>query len=82
MKEKISLIWKHFKQGSLQKIWLQTLWIYQYGKHYWKSMLIYTLLGLTGTVVSLISSLISKEFGRYYYRSSNRKISKHLYCND
>ena len=61
MKERISLIWKHFKQGSLQKIWLQTLWIYQYGKHYWKSMLIYTLLGLTGTVVSLISSLISKD---------------------
>lgn len=44
MKEKISLIWKHFRQGSLQKMWLQTLWIYQYGKHYWKSMLIYTLL--------------------------------------
>ena len=61
MKEKISLIWKHFKQGSLQKMWLQTLWIYQYGKHYWKSMLIYTLLGLTGTVVSLMSSLISKD---------------------
>lgn len=61
MKEKISLIWKHFRQGSLQKMWLQTLWIYQYGKHYWKSMLIYTLLGLTGTVVSLISSLISKD---------------------
>ena len=61
MKEKISLIWKHFRQGALQKMWLQTLWIYQYGKHYWKSMLIYTLLGLTGTVVSLISSLISKD---------------------
>ena len=61
MKEKISLIWKHFRQGSLQKMWLQTLWIYQYGKHYWKSMLIYTLLGLTGTVVSLMSSLISKD---------------------
>lgn len=61
MKEKITLIWKHFKQGSLRKMWLQTLWIYQYGRHYWKSMLIYTLLGLTGTVVSLISSLISKD---------------------
>ena len=61
MKEKITLIWKHFRQGSLRKMWLQTLWIYQYGKHYWKSMLIYTLLGLTGTVVSLISSLISKD---------------------
>lgn len=22
------------------------------------------------------------EIGRYYYRSSNRKISEHLYCND
>ena len=61
MKEKITLIWNHFKQGSLRKMWNQTLWIYQYGKHYWKSMLIYTLLGLTGTVVSLISSLISKD---------------------
>ena len=61
MKEKILLIWKHLKQGTLKKMWKQTLWIYQYGKRYWKAMILYTLLGITGTGVSLVSSLISKD---------------------
>lgn len=61
MKDKIFLVWKHLKQGTLKKIWKQTLWIYQYGKRYWKAMILYTLLGITGTGVSLISSLISKD---------------------
>ena len=46
MKEKILLIWKHLKQGTLKKMWKQTLWIYQYGRRYWKAMILYTLLGL------------------------------------
>ena len=61
MKEKILLIWKHLKQGTLKKMWRQTLWIYQYGRRYWKAMILYTLLGLVGTGVSLVSSLISKD---------------------
>ena len=61
MKEKILLIWKHLKQGALKKMWQQTIWIYQYGRRYWKAMLLYTLLGLAGTGVSLISSLISRD---------------------
>ena len=61
MKEKLLLIQKHLKQGTLKKIWAQTLWIYQYGRRYWKAMILYTLLGLMGTGVSLISSLISKD---------------------
>lgn len=61
MKEKILLIWKHLKQGTLKKMWKQTLWIYQYGRRYWKAMILYTLLGLVGTGVSLVSSLISKD---------------------
>ena len=61
MKDKIFLVWKHLKQGTLKKMWKQTLWIYQYGKRYWKAMILYTLLGITGTGVSLISSLISKD---------------------
>ena len=61
MKEKILLIWKHLKQGTLQKMWRQTLWIYQYGRRYWKSMILYTLLGITGSCVSLVSSLISRD---------------------
>ena len=54
MKEKILLIWKHLKQGTLKKMWKQTLWIYQYGRRYWKAMILYTLLGLVGTGVSLV----------------------------
>ena len=61
MKEKILLIKKHLKQGTFKKMWTQTVWIYQYGRRYWKAMVLYTLLGLTGTGVSLISSLISKD---------------------
>ena len=61
MKEKLLLIQKHLKQGTLKKMWAQTLWIYQYGRRYWKAMILYTLLGLMGTGVSLISSLISKD---------------------
>ena len=40
MKEKILLIWKHLKQGTLKKMWKQTLWIYQYGRRYWKAMIL------------------------------------------
>lgn len=39
----------------------QTIWIYQYGRRYWKSMILYTLLGVMGSCVSLASSLISKD---------------------
>ena len=61
MKDKILLVWNHLKQGTLKKMWRQTLWIYQYGRRYWKAMILYTLLGLVGTGVSLVSSLISKD---------------------
>ena len=37
MKDKILLVWNHLKQGTLKKMWKQTLWIYQYGKRYWRS---------------------------------------------
>ena len=49
------------KEGTFQKMRVQTKWIYQYAKRYWKAMILYTLLGLLGTAFSLISSLISKD---------------------
>ena len=61
MKEYIQKIQKYLKEGTLQKMWTQTLWIGQYAKRYWKAMLLYTLLGVAGTGVSLVSSLISKD---------------------
>ena len=49
------------KDGTLQKMWIQTRWIYQYARRYWKAMVLYTVIGLAGTGVSLASSMISKD---------------------
>lgn len=52
---------KRIQAGMLQEMWTETKWIYQYAKRYWKYMLYYTLLGLVGTLVSLASSMVSKD---------------------
>lgn len=52
---------KRIKEGVLHEVWEETIWIYEYARHYWKAMIFYTLLGLTGTAISLISSLISRD---------------------
>jgi len=61
MKKKILFFWKRIKEGRLQEMWLQTGWIYQYARRYWFAMIFYTLLGLSGTLISLGSSVISKN---------------------
>lgn len=61
MREKIKLLKKYLKEGTVKKMMIQTKWIYQYARRYWKAMILYTALGLVGTAVSLISSLISKD---------------------
>ena len=80
MKDKIFLVWKHLKQGTLKKIWKQTLWIYQYGKRYWKAMILYTLLGITGTGVSLIAlyffSAVSSPIPFYTFAA----LSQFFFC--
>lgn len=52
---------KRIKEGVLREVWDETVWIYAYARLYWKPMIFYTLLGLTGTAVSLISSMISRD---------------------
>ena len=49
------------KQDSIRTAWSRIRWIYRYGRLYWKAMVFYTLLGLTGTATSLLGSLISKN---------------------
>lgn len=46
--------------GSLRDLWRETRWIYRYVRCYRKSILLYVLLGLAATVVSLGASLASK----------------------
>lgn len=47
--------------GMLQEMWIETKWIYQYARRYWKAIVFYTIWGLFGTVVSLGTSLASKD---------------------
>ncbi len=61
MKERIQFYIKRIKEGRLKEMWKQTKWIYQYARKYRKAMLFYTLLGMTGTVISLLSSMVSKD---------------------
>ena len=61
MKKQIQFYLKQMKDGRLQEIWKQTKWVYQYARRYWMAMIFYTLLGMTGTVISLLSSMVSKD---------------------
>lgn len=61
MKEKLLFIIGRIKAGRLQEMWMQTKWIYQYVRRYWIVMIFYTLLGMFSTVVSLVSSLVSRN---------------------
>lgn len=58
---KVGFYVKRIKEGRLREMLLQTKWIYSYGKVYWKQMIIYTLLGLSGTVLALVASWFSKD---------------------
>lgn len=61
MKEKARFLIGRIKAGRLQEMWKQTLWIYQYARRYWFIMILYTLLGMVSTVISLLTSLVSRD---------------------
>ncbi len=61
MKDKIRFIFKRIKEGRLKEMRLQAKWIYQYARKYWKAMFFYTALGMVGTVITVVSSMVSKE---------------------
>ena len=56
---------KHYinqiRRGRLKEIAALLAWIYRYAKQHMGYIALYTLLGLSGTVISLISSLVSKD---------------------
>lgn len=56
------------KEGRLQEMRTQLGWVYRYARPHIFMIILYTLLGLSGTVVSLISSLVSRS-GRHDYRT-------------
>ena len=61
MKKKIEWICERLKSGRFKQLWIQTVWIYSYVRMYWKEIVFYTGTGLLGTVIGLVSSLLSKD---------------------
>jgi len=61
MKSKLKFYLKRLKEGRLSEMWMQTRWIYGYGKKYWAAMIFYTVLGISSTIIALITSLVSKD---------------------
>ena len=52
---------RRIKSGRLTELFSQLAWIYQYAREHIWYVIIYTLLGLSGTVISLISGLVSRD---------------------
>lgn len=61
MKKRLKHYVNRIKNGRLQEMRRQIKWIYRYARQNWLGMVFYTLLGLSATVVSLISGLVSKD---------------------
>lgn len=61
LKERVRFYRRRIREGRLKEMWRQTLWIYQYARKYRRAMVLYTALGLVGTVVGLFSGFVSRD---------------------
>ena len=61
MSGKLAFYIKRIKEGRLQEMFRQTKWIYGYARHHWFAMVLYTALGLVSTVISLLTSMVSRD---------------------
>ena len=52
---------KHVRDGTLKEIGRETRWIYYHTRAYRKAVVMYVLLGLLSTGLSMLSALASKE---------------------
>ena len=56
----LSTLWKRHREGTLGEIWEDWRWIFQYSKRYKGAIALYTVLGLAGTSLGLVSSIAGK----------------------
>ncbi len=61
LKTSVRFFTSRIRDGRLRDMRRQTLWIYQYAKRYWLVMIFYTLLGMFGTTVGLLTSIVSRD---------------------
>ncbi|MST72503.1 ABC transporter ATP-binding protein [Olsenella porci] len=61
MREKLQFYIQRIREGRLKEMRLQVRWVYAYARSYWKQMVFYTVLGMGGVLLGLVSSLISRD---------------------
>ena len=59
--ESIKIIIGKIKDGSIREMWDEFKWMMSYAKNYKKEIIFYIFLGMFSTVMTLISSIASKE---------------------
>ncbi|MBU5336546.1 ABC transporter ATP-binding protein [Intestinibacter bartlettii] len=59
--ESIKIIIRKIKDGSIKEMWDEFKWMMSYAKNYKKEIIFYIFLGMFSTVMTLISSIASKE---------------------
>ncbi len=59
--EYIRKIINAIKDGTAKSFIEETRWVYAYMRRYWKSMILYTVVGVLNTVVSIASTFISRD---------------------
>lgn len=52
---------RKLNRGVLHDVWRETLWIYRHTRAYKKSILLYILIGLMSTGLSIVSAMLSKQ---------------------
>lgn len=59
--QSIKMILEKIKDGSIKEMWEEFKWMFSYGKNYKKEIIFYTFLGIFSTIMTLVSSVASKE---------------------
>ena len=61
LKSRLRFYRERVKSGRIREIWRQAMWIYNYAKRYHRAMIFYTLLGMAGSLVGLLTSMVSRD---------------------
>ena len=59
--ESIKIIINKIKDGTIKEMWEEFKWMFSYAKRYKKEIIFYIFLGIFSTVMTLVSSIASKE---------------------
>jgi ATP-binding cassette subfamily B protein len=61
LRERVGFYRRRIRQGRLSEMRRQLGFVMGYARRYWRQMVFYTLLGMVGTVVGIVTSLVSKD---------------------